>query len=173
MTTSEKSTAQKGYALPEDAGVSDVWWRYGPDVGRYTTKVASEQTDGRLFQVLIKDRRGAAAPLHLHHDADETFYVIKGEMSFWVGDERFEAKAGDFVFGPKGVPHSFLAQSDEVEFLITFAPGGMEGFFSAVGIPVIARESRPVPGPPEDPEEFARLEKAYNVEVIGPPPTLD
>ena len=173
MITSEKNSAQKGYALSENEGVADLWWPYGPDVGRYTTKVASEQTDGRLFQVLVRDRRGAAAPLHLHHDADETFYVVKGEMSFWVGDERFEAKAGDFVFGPKGVPHSFLVQSDEVEFLITFAPGGMEGFFSEVGIPVIAGEPRPAPGPPEDPGEFARLEKAHNVEVIGPPPTLD
>ncbi len=38
-------------------------------------------------------------PLHIHHDTDETFYLVEGELDVEVGGERFTATAGDFVFG--------------------------------------------------------------------------
>lgn len=124
-------TVNEPYVLPKDAGVIDVWWPFNPApvVGRYSTKVTGEQTRGRLFQMHVIDGRGAAPPLHIHHDADETFYVIEGEMTIFVGDERIEAGTGDFVFGPRGVPHAYLAQSEQAEFLVSFAPAGIEGFF--------------------------------------------
>ena len=72
--------------------IADLWWPFGPVVGRYTIKAAAEQTDGRLIQLVVRDSRGAATPLHIHHDADESFYVIDGAITVHVGDERFEAK---------------------------------------------------------------------------------
>jgi len=62
-------------------GVKDLWWPYvpGPEVGRHTDKVLGAQTEGRLFQALISYPRGAAPPLHIHHDADETCFVLDGE----------------------------------------------------------------------------------------------
>jgi hypothetical protein len=38
-------------------------------------------------------------PLH-HHDFDETFYVMEGELTFQLGDELFSAKAGELTFAP-------------------------------------------------------------------------
>jgi quercetin dioxygenase-like cupin family protein len=167
-----------GYALAKDAGVTDIW--FPPTAGRYTFKTGAAQTDGRLLQVLCKESRGGAAPRHIHHDADETWYVLDGELTIFVGDERLEAGPGDFVLGPKGVPHTFLVTSAQAEFCVTFAPAGtegpagigLEGFFREIGIPVVPGEARPEPIAP-DPEDFARRAARYAIEILGPPPTLD
>jgi quercetin dioxygenase-like cupin family protein len=180
MSTIEKTTAAQPYALSNANGVTDVWWPYGPVVGRYSIKVSGEHTEGRLLQLLVTDSRGAAPPLHVHHDADETFYVINGELTVFVGDERIEARPGDFVFGPMGVPHAFLVTSDRAEFLVTFSPAGtqgpsgfgVDGFFREVAVPVVPGEALPEPVEP-DPEEFARRMAQYGIEMLGPPPTLD
>jgi quercetin dioxygenase-like cupin family protein len=161
-----------GYLLSRDSGVLDVWWPYQPQVGRYTIKIGSEQTDGHLFQLLCRDWRGGAPPLHIHHREDETFYVLAGEISFFVGDQRIEATAGDFVFAPKGVPHAFLVKSDRAEYLTSFSPAGAELFFAEVAPCVVPCESEPLPSEP-DPDEFARIASSYGIEIVGPPPTLD
>lgn len=180
MTTIEKTAAGQAYALPRNTGVTDVWWPFGPVVGRYSIKVSGEQTEGRLLQLLATDSRGAAPPLHIHHDADETWYVIQGELIVFVGDERIEAGPGDFVLGPMGVPHTFIVTSEQAEFLATFSPAGTEGpsgygvdgFFRDVATPVIPGQAPPEPTEP-DPEDFARRMGQYGIEMVGPPPTLD
>lgn len=161
-----------GYLLSKDSGMIDVWWPYQPQVGRYSVKIGSEQTDGRLSQLLCSDRRGAAPPRHVHHREDETFYVIAGEISFFVGDQLLEATAGDFIFAPKGVPHAFLVKSDRAEYLASFSPAGAEQFFAQIAPRVVPGESAPPPSEP-DPEEFARIASSYGIEIVGPPPTLD
>jgi mannose-6-phosphate isomerase-like protein (cupin superfamily) len=163
---------EAGYLLAEDSGLTDVWWPYQPQVGRYTVKIGAEQTEGRLSQLLCRDRRGGAPPLHIHHREDETFYVIAGEISFVVGDQRIEATSGDFVFAPKGVPHAFLVTSDRAEYLASFSPAGAERFFAEVAPRVVSGEPAPSPSAP-DPAEFARTAATYGIEIVGPPPMLD
>ena len=167
-----KEQLDAGYLLEKDTGVIDVWWPYQPHVGRYTGKIGAEQTDGHLFQLLCRDQRGGAPPLHIHHREDETFYVIAGEITFLVGGQRIEATAGDFVFAPKGVSHAFLVTSDHAEYLTSFSPAGAERFFAEVAPSVVPREPAPAPSEP-DPEEFARIAASYGIEIVGPPPTLD
>jgi mannose-6-phosphate isomerase-like protein (cupin superfamily) len=163
---------ETGYCLSKDSGVIDVWWPYQPQVGRYTTKIGAQQTHGRLFQLLCRDRRAGAPPLHVHRREDETFYVIAGEMTFFVGDQRIEATAGDFVYAPKDVPHSFLVESDRAEYLVSFVPAGAEEFFAEVAPRVVPGEAAPSPSEP-DPEDFTRIAARYGIEIVGPPPTLD
>ena len=88
--------------------------------------------------------------------------MIEGAITVHVGDERFEAKRGDYVFAPMGVPHAFIVTSEQVELLVTFAGAGTEGplgagvhgFFSEVGTPVAADIEPPQPQMP-DVAEFA------------------
>jgi mannose-6-phosphate isomerase-like protein (cupin superfamily) len=174
MTT---ATSTRPYALNRDEGIADLWWPFGPVVGRYTIKAAAEQTEGRLIQLVVRDSRGAATPLHIHHDADESFFVIDGAITVHVGDERYEAKSGDFVFAPMGVPHAFVVTSEQAELFVTFAGAGTDGplgagvhgFFREVGTPVAADIEPPQPHKP-DVAEFARLMAVYGMELVGPPP---
>lgn len=50
---------------------------------------------------------GGGVPLHIHHNEDESIFVVEGSLMFQVGDEKFEVKKGGTVYMPKGVPHGF------------------------------------------------------------------
>ena len=173
-------TAAQPYVMRRGTGVTDLWWPYSPAAGRYTVKVSGEQTRGRLLQFLATEVRGAATPLHTHHDTDETFHVIEGSLTVFVGDARMEAGAGDFVFAPMGVPHAFAVTSERAEFLVTYSPAGtagpeghgVHGFFKEVSVPVVAGAEPPSPAVP-DPQLFAERMRVYGIELVGPPPALD
>jgi cupin domain len=47
------------------------------------------------------------APLHLHHDDDEAWYVLAGRLRVRIGDDEYDVPAGAAVIGPHGVPHTF------------------------------------------------------------------
>ena len=182
MSVLEERAGGESYALPADTGVTDVWWPFGPALAlsRWSVKISGEQTDGRLVQVHSRDPRGTAPPLHKHHDADETLYVIDGELTVFVGDERIEAGPGDFVFVPMRVPHAFLVTSERAETLITCSPAGtrgpagfgIAGFFRDVAVTVVPGQAAP-DVTEADPEELARKMAQYGIELVGPPPTLD
>jgi quercetin dioxygenase-like cupin family protein len=172
MSQTQTQSTAASYALSREEGLNDVWWPYFPDeVGRHTNKVLGEQTDGRLFQALMSYPRGAAPPVHIHHDADETFFVLEGEVTVFVGDRRYECTAGDFVLGPKGITHAFLVRSEWAQILVTFSPAGIDGFFAEVAPAVIPGEGPPPPSMP-DQDEFIALMAKYECEFVGPPPTL-
>jgi uncharacterized cupin superfamily protein len=47
------------------------------------------------------------APLHLHRNDDEAWYVLEGTLCVRVGQDVVEAKAGSAVFVPRGTPHTY------------------------------------------------------------------
>ena len=90
-------------------------------------------------------------------------------MTFWVGDTQLSLKAGSFVFGPKGVPHTFYADAGGARALVGYAPMQFEGFLREVGEPA---PERVVPPPPEGQPDVARLApiaKRNGFLILGPP----
>jgi mannose-6-phosphate isomerase-like protein (cupin superfamily) len=47
------------------------------------------------------------APLHLHRNDDEAWYVLEGRLCVRVGEDTVEAAAGSAVFVPRGTPHTY------------------------------------------------------------------
>ncbi|MCJ8010782.1 cupin domain-containing protein [Paenibacillus sp. KQZ6P-2] len=47
------------------------------------------------------------APLHIHHNDDEAWYVLEGTLGFKVGDMIVEANANQAVVVPRGTPHTY------------------------------------------------------------------
>ncbi len=43
---------------------------------------------------------------HIHHQHDETVYILKGEGQFKLGDKIHPIKPGDVVFVPAGTVHT-------------------------------------------------------------------
>jgi quercetin dioxygenase-like cupin family protein len=66
---------------------------------------------------------GQGPELHLHRNAEETFYMLEGEMEFQLMDDVFIAKAGEVVHVPKNVPHRWKSHSNYVRWLFMFTPG--------------------------------------------------
>jgi quercetin dioxygenase-like cupin family protein len=172
MTATQQRTQFPGaYQLTNDAGVADVWWPFSSGVARYTQKLTGAQTDGRLFQMLVAEPRGAAPPLHVHRDADETFFILDGEVTFYAGDGEITATAADFVFVPRGCPHTFLVRSEQARMFVTFGPAGIEGFFTELGTNA-GHRPKPRAATP-DPQLFAAVADRYGMDILGPPPALD
>jgi mannose-6-phosphate isomerase-like protein (cupin superfamily) len=47
------------------------------------------------------------APLHVHHDDDEAWYVLQGALCVRLGDETLEVPAGGAILAPRGTPHAY------------------------------------------------------------------
>jgi mannose-6-phosphate isomerase-like protein (cupin superfamily) len=63
------------------------------------------------------------APLHLHHNDDEAWYVAEGTLRVMIGDEEVEARAGAAVFVPRGMPHTYWnASPDQLRYLLIMTP---------------------------------------------------
>ena len=134
-----------------------------------TIKASADTTSGRVGVIEHLAPRGAGSPLHVHRNEDEWFYILDGQLTFWVGGETVGAPAGSFVYGPRGVPHTFTVSSAEARFLLVAEPGGFEGFLRAVGEPAQALTLPPAPDGPPDLERLVAVAAEYGVEIIGPP----
>jgi quercetin dioxygenase-like cupin family protein len=101
------------------------------------------QPPGTGFKVIAKDTNGAyslaenrrdpggGVDPHTHSIEDESFYVIEGQFVFQIGDRRIEAPAGTFVFGPKGVRHSYKNEGiSPGRLLVLSSPAGFEKFLA-------------------------------------------
>ncbi len=97
------------------------------------------------------------------------FYVLDGEVTFWVGGEVIVAAAGAFVFGPKDIAHTFIVSSDEARFLLVTEPAGFEDFMRACGEPAPRLEIPPPPAEAPDFEGLARTAASFGIEFVGPP----
>lgn len=59
------------------------------------------------------------APLHLHRNDDEAWYVLEGTLCVRVGKNVVEARAGSAVFVPRGTVHTYWnPDSGLVRYLI-------------------------------------------------------
>ena len=113
----------------------------------------------------------AGPPPHIHHDQDESFYVVEGQLEIMVGGEVREAKAGDFVHVSKGTPHSFANRSQTpAKMVATFVPAGnAERFFREAMDETTDRNATP---PSLDDAMIQRMIAAAErngVEILPPP----
>ncbi len=89
-------------------------------------KATAADTGGQMTIVEITEAPGAEAPLHLHHREDEAFWILEGEVTFEVGNTVIEAHAGDYLFGPRDIPHRYTVGPSGCRMLFIFTPGGFE-----------------------------------------------
>lgn len=134
-------------------------------------KATGEQTGGTLGLIEHLVPPGAGSPWHVHHNEDESFYVLEGEILFIVGEEqqRITAGPGTFVFGPRNVPHGFRNDgSAPARMLLQVTPAGFEQFALTLSEPAPGTGFGPA-GPPDMARVMVEAAK-YNVEILGPLP---
>ncbi|MCA9877887.1 MAG: quercetin 2,3-dioxygenase [Thermomicrobiales bacterium] len=131
-------------------------------------KADAEQTAGAYSLIEDLAPKGVGTPLHRHREDDEAFYVLEGEMSFYLGHgEPIRACAGSFVHVPGGTVHAFRVESETARYLILTTPQH-ERFYRAIAEPAQAR-SIPLEAP-MDMEMIGAACEAYAVESVGPTP---
>jgi mannose-6-phosphate isomerase-like protein (cupin superfamily) len=140
----------------------------GPGGGESVTAFGSTyliKTDGAhvtgAFSLMEEEFWGETTPLHAHPDAEETFYVLQGQVELWVDGKTSEASPGAFIVVPRGVAHGLRRLSDDpVRMITVVSPPGFERIFAAVA--EIGEEQLLA-----DPEQLARLAAEHGTEVLG------
>ena len=142
---------------------------YGPgDI--YSLLVTGKESNNVFFQFEAIVPEGGGPPPHVHSREDETFYVVSGSLEILLGDRTHLAKAGDFVYIPRGTVHRFKnVGSGAAVQLVTFSPAGMEKFFEEVFPEVKDRKTAP---PPITEELIRKMNDAapkYGLTIVPPP----
>jgi mannose-6-phosphate isomerase-like protein (cupin superfamily) len=134
--------------------------------------VRGEDTDGRYSVVESLEPSGHQPPPHIHHDDDEGFYVLEGEITVYAGEQETVVGPGAFLNAPRGVPHTFRVTSAEpARMLVTSAPARFDAFVRDVGEPA-ARDELPVLDGPPDVERLVAIAARHGIEILGPPGLL-
>lgn len=109
---------------------------------------------------------GMGPPPHIHRREEESFYVLEGEVAFYVEEARQVAGAGTFLRVPIGVRHRFQNETSEpARMLITVVPAGLERMFREVGTPVAPGQPAAPPSPAEIERLVARAPE-YGIELL-------
>ena len=118
----------------------------------------AEDSDGQLSVIETRPGPNVGPPLH-HHEFDETFYVLEGELTFRLGEETLVLGPGELVHVPGGAVHTFANFSGApARQLIICRPAGFERNF--------ARMAAEIEG--VDPPDWA-LQPVPEVTKVGPP----
>ena len=124
------------------------------------------QTDGHadVYEVIVPE--GARVPAAHHHvDVDEVITGLEGVVTYRVGDERLEVRAGEVAFSPQGVPHHFENRHPgRARFLVTATPARMgPEYFRDVAAVLNA-------GGPPDMAKLKSVMATYGLETVALPP---
>lgn len=129
---------------------------------RFDPMLTAEQTGGSMCITDTVCPPGFSPPRHIHHDADEIFVVLTGDMKFWLDGKTVTVGPGGAIFIPRGSEHSFCVVSDiPARHLTIFAPGNFEGFFAEM-----CKGNFQIPA---DMEKIIEIGNSYHVEFTGPP----
>jgi mannose-6-phosphate isomerase-like protein (cupin superfamily) len=152
------------------------------DLGAFSmcVKASAEDTRGAFTLLEADEPPGFGPPLHIHHDAAEAFYVLKGEYRIFLRpqedhgaqpdqrdqgnqhEQEWRCPAGSFIYIPAGVTHGFRVGDVASSKLNLYLPAAMVGYFDELSA-VISRGD-------DDPAAVERIATRHRMEVVGPVP---
>ena len=135
----------------------------------YRFLATGEDTNGKyaLWEAVVPP--GGGPPPHVHSREEEGFYVLEGEITLVVGDQRLTASAGMFANMPVGTPHSFKNESGKpARMLISVAPAGLEQMFFEFGVPLPEGSTTALPPKKEEIEKLLAVAPRYGIEIMLP-----
>ncbi|MBD2451951.1 cupin domain-containing protein [Nostoc sp. FACHB-152] len=136
----------------------------------YTFKAVGEDT-GKAYTLceVVVAPQGGGAPPHRHSQDSESFYILEGELEFYIDGEKIIATPGMFIYSPQGQIHQFTNKTYlPVKMLVWLTPSGFENFIADVGKPI----NQVISGSPltrADLENILATAPKYGIEILPPP----
>ncbi|XZE53550.1 cupin domain-containing protein [Planctomycetaceae bacterium SH139] len=159
MTTNNTPTIRKPNEGCTIAVVGDV----------YRFMATSEDTNGKYAMWEATVPPGGGPPPHVHSREEESFYILEGEITFQIGEERNVAPAGMFTNMPVGTPHSFKNESNHpAKMIISIAPAGLEKMFFEFGVPLPEGSTSALPPTKDEIEKLLAIAPKYGIEIRVP-----
>lgn len=127
-------------------------------------KVASADANGAVAVFHLDVPPLSGPPLHRHSREDEWFYVLDGEVTAEVDDQRSVLGAGGSAFAPRGTTHTFQNFGEPTaHMLVMVAPGeSFNRFFEEV-----SALNKGLPAP--DLVRTGQIMNQHGLELLGPP----
>jgi quercetin dioxygenase-like cupin family protein len=144
----------KAYIYQPDE--SELRW-----MGKTSTNfLATGALTGGVFALVEEHSvQGISVPLHKHDNDVESFYILEGEVTFFLDSKPgVRAIAGAFVHIPQGTVHGFRIESETVRYLILTTPHHAE-FYRAITLPTTEGNV--------DEAVIGKACQEYGVELIG------
>ena len=139
------------------------WWLASLAV----IKVTAAETGGLMSMIEITEAPGAEAPWHIHHREDEGFWILEGSATFQVGDATIEASVGDYLLGPRGIPHRYTVGAEGCRMLYLMTPGGGEDLIIGMSVSAASRTLPPPSDEEPDWDHVAAVAAANGCELLG------
>ncbi len=118
---------------------------------RMTIRLTGEDTGGQFTFFEQENDPGVGIPPHVHANEDEAFKVVEGQVEFWLDGQTRVLEAGDVIYCPKGLPHTWkVVGNQKAKVDVSVFPAGLEKMFKEL--------SRLPQGPPD---------KAVVTEIVG------
>ena len=137
--------------------------------GIYTIKATGRDTGGAyaLMEMLVPPQGGP--PPHRHSREVESFYILEGSLSVWLGNRKLTGVAGSLIIAPPGLTHAFKNEGETAaRALMMITPAGLEDFFEEVGSPLKQGAAAPDEITPEDLDRIAATAARYGIEIKLP-----
>lgn len=116
--------------------------------------------------------RGAMTPLHSREE-EETFSVLEGELTFFVGAHVVPARPGDVVVLPRHVARTLRVESDRARWLVATRARSLGRFEDFARALVPPREGCTTAwATAEDEATLEALGAANGITLLGPPGLL-
>ncbi|MDP8967743.1 MAG: quercetin 2,3-dioxygenase [Actinomycetota bacterium] len=148
-------------------GEGEARWWFG---GLAVVKATAADTGGQMTILEITEPPNEQGPLHVHHTEDEAFWILDGSATFEIGEQTIEARAGDYLFGPRDIPHRYATGPDGCRMLFIFTPGGFEDLLRATSRPAESRtlppEGEDAPPSEEDMQRMQAAIQAHGCELL-------
>jgi mannose-6-phosphate isomerase-like protein (cupin superfamily) len=114
--------SQKIRALNVATTPTKVDTPYGEQIFELVGRTLEPRTISHSFaEVVIPP--GKASRLHLHPQAEETYYILKGTAYIELGSQAGNLAVGDAVVIPAGTPHKIYNHGyDDLRFVVACAP---------------------------------------------------
>jgi mannose-6-phosphate isomerase-like protein (cupin superfamily) len=162
MTDTQTATGLP-HARHTAAGTGEAYWFFD------SLMVVQADQPGQPVIIEATVAPGGGAPLHVHDNLDDSFYLVSGRLAMRCGEQAFAVGPGAYVALPHGVPHTFRVVGDEPAVMLqVHEDDSFLRFIRAAGRPAASRTLPPA-GPPADLDSAFRIATDTGQPVIGPP----
>jgi mannose-6-phosphate isomerase-like protein (cupin superfamily) len=166
-TPMEATKMPRAYKLA--VGEGRALWHLG---ALLNFKALGEETGGQFWALEGLADRHMAVPLHAHSREEEVWYVLEGEITFYIGDKAVDGGPGTVVYIPRDTPHTFQIKSETARWFGIGLPAGLDRWFFETGEPAGELTLPPPPSGPPDVGAIIASLRAYGTETLGPPPNI-
>jgi quercetin dioxygenase-like cupin family protein len=94
-------------------------------------KLTTKEAGGHYTVIEMTHPPCVGPALHVHPAAIESFYILAGVYTFYKGAEVIEARRGDCICIPPGVPHRYKVGFEGGQAIV-ISPPFLEHYFETI-----------------------------------------